>query len=385
MTKTKLGIYIHIPFCERKCYYCDFNSQIINDEIEELYFDSLVKEINLNNQLYSDYIVDSIFIGGGTPSIAKANNIARIMKKITSQFDLSENCEITLEANPKSLDLSKLSIYKSVGINRISLGAQSFVDGELKKLGRIHNSKEILESIEMIETSGIKNLSIDLMMGIPDQTHECFIYSLMEAVRLGVNHISCYSLIIEESTPFFKLYNENKLNLVEDIEERRMYHCLCELMKQNGYIHYEISNFAKESYESIHNLKYWKFEDYLGLGLGSHYKIKNKRYVNEYIIEDYVNKIDKNQLPISSTEVLSNIDQINEIIFMGLRISEGFNYRHIEDKYKINFLEEYKIEIENNLNRGLIGINDSYIYLTQKGLDFANSVELDFFRIEGEI
>lgn len=382
MMKTNLGLYIHIPFCEKKCLYCDFNSNISSYELRKNYTESLINEINRESKKYKNNIVDTIFIGGGTPSVLEEVFIEDIINEIYNNFKISKNLEFTIEGNPNSLTLKKLRLYKNLGINRLSIGAQSFSEKEIKALGRIHTREDIFKAVENGRNLGFENISLDLMIGIPYENINTFKKTIMEAIGLDVEHISAYSLILEKNTP---LYNMKKsgvdLNLPSEDEEREIYRELLRILEKNGYKRYEISNFSKPGFESKHNLKYWNWDDYLGLGLGSHSKIKDFRFENISDIKKYINNNENNKSVIINKYKLDNLDKINEIIIMGLRKAEGFNYEKLNKKFNLDFLREYDEEINKNLKNGYIEIKGDFIRLTDKGLDFSNLVELDFYRL----
>lgn len=380
--KTKLGLYIHIPFCQQKCSYCDFNSFKSSADQRSNYINALIKEISLQGPVYKDYVVDSIFIGGGTPSILDGQEIKKVSKALREKFSIAEDLEFTIELNPNSVDLEKFKAYKEAGINRLSFGGQSFNNKELKDLGRIHKASDIFTAIDLAKSKGFKNISLDLMLGIPGQTLESLEDSLEKAVSLDLKHLSVYSLILEEGTRLYDLATKtSKINLPDEALEREMYHFTKNFLSTSGFYQYEISNFSKEGFESRHNLKYWSYEDYLGLGLSSSSKIGNKRFANVDGFSSYIEALENNLLPVKEREVLTKQDQINEYIFMGLRKTEGFSYEKLEEIFSLNFLSAYKNEIEKNLNLGLIILDNENLRLTEKGLDLANQVELDFYRL----
>lgn len=383
MTKTNLGIYLHIPFCQQKCNYCDFNSGCYSIEIQKKYLDSLLSEIKLESNFYKRYSVDSIFIGGGTPSLLPEKYIDKIVKALNKNFNISSNIEFTIEVNPNSINRNKLELYKSLGINRLSIGAQSFVEKELINIGRIHRENDITQGVEDAKSVGFKNISLDLMTAIPLQSMESLKFSLEKAISLGVSHISAYGLIIEDGTPFEKMHKKGKLNLPSEDEERKMYHNLRNFLFENDFVHYEISNFAKPGHESRHNIKYWECEDYLGLGLGAHSRISNTRIENIGDIYKYIQNSENSKSFIEDKVVLTKTDEINEKLIMGIRLIKGINIQSINDEFEIDFLKEYSKEIDNNLKNGYITIEDGYMKLTTRGLDFSNLVELEFYRIEG--
>lgn len=382
MMKTKLGIYIHIPFCKQKCLYCDFNSSIETYETMKNYTKALIKEIELSGENYKDYLVDSVFIGGGTPSILPLEFLKPIVETIYEKFNIGKDLEFTIEANPNSLNRDKLIFYKNIGINRLSIGAQSFVENELKALGRIHSVYDISNSVNMAKGIGFKNISLDLMIGIPNQNLNTFKFSLEEAIKLDVKHISAYSLILEENTPLYlKKLKGIDLNLPDEDEEREIYKNTISFLEDKDYIQYEISNFSQLGYESKHNLKYWNCDDYLGLGISAHSLIKNKRFNNVEDIKSYIDLISNDKFPIKDINFLKEKDLLNERIIMGFRKIEGFDYKSLNNDFNIDFLKKYKDDINKNLKNGYIKITDDYIKLTKKGLDFANLVELDFYRL----
>lgn len=382
MMKTKLGLYVHIPFCKQKCSYCDFNSFKSSPDERRSYIAALIKEISLQAPTYKEYLVDSIFIGGGTPSILDGQEIIIISKALNENFSIAEDVEFTIELNPNSVDLEKFKAYKEAGINRLSFGGQSFNDKELKDLGRIHQASDIFTAIDLAKSIGFKNISLDLMLGIPGQSLESLKDSLTKAVSLDLKHLSVYSLILEAGTRLYDLARRtNTINLPDEILERDMYHFTKKFLRDHDFYQYEISNFSKEGFESRHNLKYWSLEDYLGLGLSSHSKIGNKRFANVDGLSSYIEGLENNTMPVKETEVLTKQDQINEYIFMGLRKTRGFSYRRLEEIFSLDFLSSYKDEIEKNLNRNLIVLDNEYLRLSETGLDLANQVEVDFYRL----
>lgn len=380
--KTKLGLYIHIPFCQKKCKYCDFNSFQSTSKQREEYLQALVKEIQLASPSYKDFLVDSIFIGGGSPSILQGGEILQLGKALRENFNIDEKLEFTIEANPNTTSQDKLLAYKEVGINRLSFGGQSFDDKELEDLGRVHQAADIFKAIKMAKDLGFKNISLDLMLGIPGQSLQSLKASLESAVSLDLQHLSVYSLILEENTELYRMYKQGiDLSLPDEDLERNMYYFTREFLKNSDFVQYEISNFSKVGFQSKHNLKYWSFEDYLGLGLGSHSKISDQRFFNKASFSAYIKDLQAGILPIKERENLSRQDQINEYIFMGLRKTRGFSYKLLEEKFDLNFFREYDKDISKNLDLAYIEIDGDFIRLSNKGLDFSNQVELDFFRL----
>lgn len=373
----KLGIYIHIPFCESKCYYCDFNSKKASEKEKEKYIEMLLKEIDLYKSNYNRK-VNTIFIGGGTPSSIDSKWIVQILTKIHSNFNTSEVEEITIECNPGTLTKEKVSDYIKSGINRVSLGLQTKVDDQLLKIGRIHNYKDFLDSVNLLQNQGITNISADLMIGLPNQNVKQIIETIDEINRLELQHISMYSLKIEEGTPFDDMYEDGLLILPSEDEEREMYHVGVEKLKEYGYNQYEISNFSKEGKESKHNLLYWEIDDYIGLGLGSSGFLNNERYTNYQAIDDYKKNIEKNMKPISNIEIIEQSEQLYEAIILGLRLNKGIVSDVLKEKTGLCIENIYSEEIEKNIKLKLLIKEDGTYKLTKLGQDISNQVFVDF-------
>lgn len=379
MKKNKISIYIHIPFCESRCHYCDFCSSLLNRENVEKYFSYLEKEIKLNENFLREKIIDTVFIGGGTPSSVDGKFIARILK-ILSDFEFSENPEITIESNPNSLTREKTGTYFSSGINRISIGSQSFNDEILKKIGRIHKSEDIFRAVENARAAGFKNINLDLMLALPSQKISDIEKSLEEIKKLDVPHISYYSLILEEGTRLYETHKKSPLAFPNESLDRKMYHYVVDELEKIGLGQYEISNFSKKGFECRHNMTYWKLRDYISFGLSASSNIKNLRYRNFHDFKNYYDALDKNEKPIEFSETLSKDDRMNEFIMMGLRLNSGIDLGEFNKRFEEDFLKNYEREIENNIKLGLIEVKGNKIKLTEKGRDLSNQVELDFFR-----
>lgn len=379
MKKNKISIYIHIPFCESRCHYCDFCSSLLNRENVEKYFSYLEKEIKLNENFLSEKIIDTVFIGGGTPSSVDEKYIARILK-ILSDFEFSENPEITIESNPNSLTREKAGTYFSSGINRISIGAQSFNDEILKKIGRIHKSEDIFRAVENARAAGFKNINLDLMLALPSQKISDIEKSLEEIKKLDIPHISYYSLILEEGTRLYETHKKSPLVFPNESLDRKMYHYVVDELEKIGLGQYEISNFSKKGFECRHNMTYWKLRDYISFGLSASSNIKNLRYRNFYDFNNYYDALDKNERPIEFSETLSKDDRTNEFIMMGLRLNSGIDLGEFNKRFEEDFVSLYEREIEKNIKLGLIEVKENKIKLTEKGQDLSNQVELDFFR-----
>lgn len=379
--KKDISIYIHIPFCESRCYYCDFYSSLLNEEVVENYFLALNKEIDLYSDFLKDKEVVSIFIGGGTPSAIDSKYILDLLNKLYKVINLSHDAEITIEVNPNSLNEEKLKDYLLAKINRFSMGAQSFNNNILKSIGRVHKKDDILKAINLFKKYNIKNFSFDLMLALPYQKFSDIEESIKYIKELNPSHISYYSLIIEENTLMEKLYS-NKFNIFpNEDEDRKMYHYIVKELEKLNYNQYEISNFAKKDMYSKHNLRYWHLDNYIGLGASSHSNIDNIRYYNHNNFKDYIDNLEDLKLPILDYETLSKKDRINEYMIMGLRTNRGINIKDINLRYNIDVENYYKKEIEKNIKNNLLINSGKNLYLTKKGFDLSNLVELDFIQL----
>ncbi|GFN34717.1 radical SAM family heme chaperone HemW [Tepidimicrobium xylanilyticum] len=372
-----LGLYVHIPFCSSKCFYCDFISfSNIDVEVPE-YISYLIKEIELYESILEGYRIKTIFIGGGTPSYIDEEYIGRILNNIFKVYNTDRVEEITIEANPGTLNEEKLKAYMEYGINRISMGVQSLEDNLLRAIGRIHSSKDFYDSLDLLRKFGFNNVNVDLMFGLPGQCIEDCQNTLKEVIRLGVEHISYYSLIFEENTLMTKWYGEGIIELPNEDEEREMYHKGIEILKNNGYKHYEISNFAKMGYECKHNLFYWKLKPYIGLGLAAHSNINNKRYWNHNNFKDYYDKLNENRLPIEGEEIIDKNMEIAEYLIMGLRLVEGINKREFKNRFNVDVENIYGNVLKKYEAQGLLYMDDEWIRFTSRGLDLSNVVYVD--------
>ena len=377
MKKQELGIYIHIPFCKRKCYYCDFISYDNKcNEIPE-YIESLSQEIEEFD--FSNYQTNSIYIGGGTPSYMDSKYINKIVDKIYQKANC-KNAEITIEVNPGTVTLEKLKEYKKDGINRLSIGLQSTNNKILQNIGRIHTYEDLLNTYKLAKEVGFKNINVDLMIGLPNQTIQDLKASLKKIIKLNPNHISIYSLIVEEGTIIEKLLNEGKITLPKEEQERRMYWYVKDTLELNGYHHYEISNFSKEGKESRHNLNCWNQEEYVGFGVGAHSYINNIRFSNTKSIEEYIKNITNNckEKNMIIEEKQSLQDKENEFMLLGFRKIEGIEITKFKEKFIENPIFLYKERLQKLEKEGLINIDLNNIKLTNKGLDLANIVFEEF-------
>lgn len=372
-----IGIYIHIPFCQSKCYYCDFCSFPNMLDNAENYISFLKKEIDIYEGELRDYNVSTIFIGGGTPTAIEGRFIYEIIEYIYKKMNANRVGEITIEANPKTLDPKKLQIYKKAGINRISIGVQSMNDIMLKKIGRIHTVEDFISTYKLIRKYGFNNVSFDLMFNLPEQTLEESIRTLGLAMELEPEHISYYSLKIEEGTPFYNKYVNKQITLPHEDVERDMYHKAIELFEHKGYYHYEISNFAKKGYESRHNLIYWKSEPYIGLGLSAHSYFNNYRYSNTEDMDFYFEQLSNRRLAIEEKEFIEKDMEMAEYLILGLRLISGINCNSFNNRFSININKVYGKTINKFIREGLLEKNEENIRLTKKGLDICNIVFME--------
>ncbi len=362
MNKTPLGVYVHIPFCRQKCLYCDFNSYDNKANFKEAYTKAIIHEIVAF--CADEYFVDSIFFGGGTPTTLPLNLLGGIFNTLEDKFTISKDAEISCETNPGVLnDHSQL---KDIGFNRLSMGLQSANDDELKTLGRIHTYDQFLKSYENARKS-FDNINIDTMSALPDQTAEKWINTLTKVKSLDPQHISCYSLIVEEGTPFAGM----PLNLPDEETDRTMYHLTKEIL--SDYNRYEISNYAKTGFECKHNIKYWERMPYVGFGCGAHSQLGHNRLANEYNITDYIN----NPTQKEATSLTEN-DEISEFIFLGLRMIKGVDKTRFKELFGKTIEELFAKEITYHKKAGTLKENANYIYLTDRGLDVSNMVMSDF-------
>lgn len=382
MKKEELGIYIHIPFCMQKCLYCDFVSYINKSECVKEYINCMIKEIQSYD--LKKYNITTIYIGGGTPSFIDSDYIKEIINVIQNKLEKNdtrwEDIEITIEANPGTVTLEKLNDYKTAGINRISLGLQATQDRLLKQIGRIHNYKDFLEAYELLKRVGFNNINVDLMIGLPNQSIKDLKESLEKIIKLDPNHISVYSLIIEDGTPISKLLDEEKIKLPDEEIERQMYWYVKNKLELNGYNHYEISNFSKKGKESKHNLNCWKQKQYIGVGAAAHSYFKDIRYSNTNNIEEYIKNIKENNIEknrkIEEKQTIE--DKKNEFMMLGFRMIEGVNIADFKAKFVDNPLYVYREKIKKLTDEGLIEVDLNNIKLTNKGLDLANVVFEEF-------
>lgn len=371
----KVGVYIHVPFCKKKCHYCDFCAFPNLEKWIDGYFNNLKKEI----ELYAEKMcveIDSIYIGGGTPTYVKPKYIEEIVTLINKSFKLEKNIEFTIEANPNSINKEKLQVYKDLGINRISLGVQSFDDEILGKIGRYHTKDMVLRDIELIRNLGFKNLSIDLILNLPYQNQKKILKDLEYIRYIEPEHLSWYSLIIEKGSRFYTLSKKGMIDIFDQDLERDLFLIIVNELKNIGLNRYEISNFAKEGFESYHNKKYWNGDGYIAFGLSASGFLSNIRYNNVKNFVKYEKLLKQNKFPVESFEFINQKEREKEYIIFKLRETSGINLKKFEEKFGHNILETYKKQIDKFTKYGYFKIDDA-LKFTAKGMDLSNEFYID--------
>ena len=420
----KKGIYIHIPFCVRKCNYCAFLSCVADEAPREEYSQALIKEIKLRAKAMAEEAeqrgedpaealkIDTVYVGGGTPSVLDVSQMREIMHTVNKCFIVKDGAEVTIEANPATLGrkdgvmLAKLQAYKFIGFNRLSMGVQSMDNDRLHFLGRIHTPLNVERDMDLIRRKGFYNVNLDLMFSVPGQTTEDALADVEHILSFEPEHISCYSLQIEEGTPFASMIDSGEMTEVPDEEDRATYHKICERLKEAGYEHYEISNFAKPGYRSQHNSLYWNMDDYIGFGLGASGFLGGVRYKNTENFDEYFKAADEGRLPVADEHVNSAFDNISEAVFTGLRRIEGISYKDAIEAYLRaddadesiaarfanlssdpaapsndaaseafwEIFKESKAEAVDYAARGLLIRDNDGLKLTELGIDISNSI-----------
>ncbi len=389
MKRKEIGIYIHIPFCKQKCNYCDFCSYVKKEDLISQYIECLLKEIKdvgNNNKIDFEngkddlFLIKTIYIGGGTPSLLESKYILEIMDNIKSNFEIQENAEITIEVNPGTVTLEKLEDYIKSGINRLSIGLQSTHEHILKQMGRIHTYLDFLDTYRFAREAGFKNINVDLIIGLPNQTLSQVLDSVEEIVSMEPEHISVYSLILEEGTSLYKQVEEKNIELPSEELERKMYWTVKEILEKNNYTHYEISNFAKPNFESKHNLDCWDQKEYIGIGVAAHSYTNGIRYSNTKNLEEYISnyKSEKEENNFIFHEKQNLEDMQKEYMLLGLRKIKGVSIQAFKTKFVANPVYLYHTQLEKLVNNELIEIDGDDIKLTKKGLDLANIVWEEF-------
>lgn len=367
-------IYVHVPFCRRKCNYCAFNSKIGGEAERSAYVEALIREINLRGTFEG---VETIYIGGGTPTTLELAQLEKIIGAVRKSFKVDKNAEITIEANPGTVDAAYLRGLKSIGVNRLSLGVQSFDDGLLRVLGRIHDSRAAIETVELAKIF-FANVSVDLMYGLPNQTLEDVRRDLNSIKALDVSHVSIYGLEVEEGTKFFELFRAGELALPDEDTCADMYDLITETLPAFGYRRYEISNFARETFESRHNVGYWTGKKYFGFGAGAHGFDGKLRVSNVRDVKTYIERLGAGESVSSVEEVVGRREAMEEFCFLGLRMTAGISAQIFSKKFGASIFEVFGGVIEANRRRGLLSVKGDRLYLTARGMSLGNEVFADF-------
>lgn len=381
--KKAAGLYIHIPFCLKKCGYCDFLSfDRYQKDTWDAYGQALKEELLLQGNKHIE--IDTIFIGGGTPSLLHQNTIRAILKAADAAFSVHKEAEITIEANPKTLTEDKLAAYRKMGINRLSMGAQSMDDAMLRFMGRAHDRSDFLQNYRAARAAGFENINVDLMFGIPGQTIKMWEDSLRQVLELEPEHLSFYSLQLEEGTEFCRKYKNGEMDLPDVSQDRRMYHEGIRMLKEAGFHHYEISNCAKPGFECCHNLKYWNFDEYLAAGLGAHsFQYDRGRACNVSNLDTYIQMVGRGALPKDEAlyEAESLQDYIGEYVFTALRKTEGVDMEDFARTFGRGFFQVYQNKREAILQyeqQGLVTMHGTRLALTEQGFDCSNEIMAEF-------
>lgn len=389
MEEKEIGLYIHIPFCKQKCYYCDFTSYANKEELVERYIKCLKKEILQyanENKIMSEhgleerYVIKTIYIGGGTPSAIDEMYIINVLDTIKDNFKMRDNVEITIEVNPGTVNKDKLESYRECGINRLSIGLQAVQDDILKCIGRIHTYKDFENTYEYAREVGFDNINVDLMINLPNQTLDDVKESVKTILSLKPEHISVYSLILEPNTKMYELINSKTLTIASDETERQMYWYVKDTLEKHKYNQYEISNFTKSGFESKHNMDCWNQKEYIGVGASASSFMENKRYSNISELEKYIENIEKGtpNKNLVLEEFLDEESKMDEFMMLGLRKIDGVDIKEFERIFQINPIVKYCKKLDKLNREGLIEIDENNIKLSNKGIDLANLVWEEF-------
>lgn len=369
-----IGLYIHIPFCRQKCLYCDFPSFAGKEGMMQAYVDALTAEIKSRRKEYPKKKVVSVFFGGGTPTALEIPMLEQLMQAVWENWDIAEDAEITTEANPGTLDRKMVNALKKMGFNRLSMGVQAWQNRLLKELGRIHTIEGFLENYQAVREAGFENVNVDLMFALPHQTMADWQETVKNITALRPEHISAYSLIIEEGTPFFDRYEKGLLEPASEELDREMYHWAVDYLAEMGYEQYEISNFAKKGRQSRHNRIYWQAEEYLGMGLGSHSYMEGTRFHNRYDLQGYIAAKGDVSLSKEEVEVITETDALAEFMFLGLRLTEGVSFDRFRTRFGRELYEIYGTQVRELTDVGLLAEDATGIRLTRRGIDVSNVV-----------
>ena len=374
MIKEQLGIYIHIPFCARKCNYCDFLSCRADYDMMKKYTESLIKEMRIESEYVNKKELKTIFIGGGTPSILPVELMESILQSLNEYCDMSSCIEFSMECNPGTLNADKLDMYRQYGVNRLSIGLQSTDDKMLAALGRIHSLRDFEDCFSAARGAGFDNISADLMYGLPNQTAEHWHRTLERAAAFGAEHLSCYSLKIEEGTPFYSM----GVAVPDDDTVADMYDDCVEFLGGRGYARYEISNFAKRGFESRHNLKYWRCDDFIGFGAGAYSCMNGSRFSNIRNVDGYIRSVNSKGNAVENTSALEKSDRMSEFVFLGLRCEKGIDVREFARRFGCDIFDVYGEPLEKYIRLGFIERDDPTLRLSHDAFFVSNTILADF-------
>jgi putative oxygen-independent coproporphyrinogen III oxidase len=372
--------YLHIPFCDHICFYCDFNKVFLEGQPVEEYIDAVITEMAIMKERHPQEKLETFYIGGGTPTTLTAPQLDRLLSGIQTHFPMDKGAEFTVEANPESASFEKFAVLKEHGVNRISMGVQSFDNAILKRIGRIHTSDQVYRCVDDARRAGFENISIDLIFRLPTQTIERFQETLTKALELDLPHYSIYALILENKTIFYNLMRQGKLPLPSEDDEADMFQLAMETMEAAGRYQYEISNYAKPGFQSQHNLAYWKNDHYFGFGAGAHGYLGDTRYNNHGPIQHYLEPLRAKQSPIIYQQSLTQQNKMEEEFMLGLRTMKGVDRSLFERKFNQTTEAVYQEELDTLLDRQLIKLEDNHIRLTKKGVFLGNEVFRSFLK-----
>ena len=374
----KLALYIHVPFCVQKCLYCDFLSMPASQAVQQQYVSVLLQELSYWQQKTADaYRLETVFLGGGTPTVLQPALLYQIGEAVR-QFSMADSVEYTIEANPGTLTAEQVSVMRQMGVNRVSLGLQSAQPGELQALGRIHTYEDFIHSYDLLRKSGFSNINVDLMADIPEQTMDSYADTLDRILQLSPEHISAYSLIVEEGTPYYEMQEQGKLQIPPEETDRQMYAWTKERLADGGYERYEISNYARVGYVCRHNLVYWQMEEYLGVGLGAASYVGGNRFSNERDLSSYLSQAA--DAHITASHLVTPKEEKEEYVFLGLRKTQGIHLKQYRNRFGADFRTTYRKILPRLLEQGLLAESENHdrIYLTEYGMDVSNVVLAEF-------
>ncbi|WP_333871305.1 radical SAM family heme chaperone HemW [Desulforamulus putei] len=375
-----IGLYIHVPFCVQKCLYCDFTSYPVKQGQVEQYLRGLAQEIDYYGETFGspEKQIATIFVGGGTPTCLMSRQLAGILERVSRAFTIMTGAEITTEANPGTVTLASLQELRAAGFNRLSLGVQSTHRELLRVIGRLHDFDQARQAVQFARAAGFENLNLDLIFGLPTQTAAQWRQSVSEILHLQPDHVSCYSLQLEEGTPLTRAIDQGRLAACPEELELAMYRSVIELLVAAGYEHYEISNFARPGYRCRHNLLYWHNQEYLGLGPAAHSHINHTRWGNVEDLDQYVSLLQAGQRPVKEVQALSHRERMEETVFLGLRLIQGINLTGFRQRFGVDLTDVFGKQVRELAKKGLVELADGHLRLTGKGLPVANQVFAEF-------